>query len=345
MFTSTQNKPSSKSAALPIKLQMIGCQAAGKTACVLMLIDMFFESYLSDLRISASDPGAYNKLRQEFFNRLAGFINRPMDPSLIARGLNAIVKSGRHRVLDLSIIDPVGHLLPGVTEASDDRLKQQHAEYCQWLKEANVLCIFLPAVPPNASAQDRMRFKRNMRVTAAHLDQALEERSSDSRVSVAIIGTKIDTLGSSSDEVRDALCDDHLRDCFDDIVRMIKTSDKVAHSAIIPISSCGFGTMRLLEGVERRTVQLNEDDDDTEVPQRDFVGEEAPYALRPDALPEPFNLKTLMAWCLWAGATPQLVDPDMQGLPELATAIEQLEEILNEEDSWLVPIVNHQTVS
>lgn len=325
---------------MQVGLQMIGCPAAGKTLMTLAFVLDFIESYLRDLRISASDPRAYNALREELFDRLSGFSNKPMDPTLTARGLSSVVKHGGQRCIELQTVDPIGHIVPGVTLDSDDEWQDQYVDYCDGLAEANTLGVFIPAIPPDATPLDRMRCERNIRTCSAFLDQALEMRSNDSRVSVFIAGTKLDTLADSPEAARAALTDDVLKASFDDLVRLVRTSPKVSHAAIIPVTATGFDTMRLLEGAQRSDVLVSPTNGAAPASmRRDFIGEERPYVLKSDAVPQPFNVRTLLAWTLWAGAMPQLVDSTVtEHVAELDAVMDQLRQVLAEPDAWYVTV-------
>ena len=320
---------SANHAVLPVHLEIIGCEAGGKTLLQLSMVNNVGR-YMGDLFLTAKDPLAFNTMRIEMLERLNGFTNQPMDPTVIEKGFQfTVIHRDEPRIL-MKGTDPIGQVFSNASETSNPEWLERYQNCVGRLANASVLHVVIPAVPTNSSLADRLRFDRNVTLASSYLQQALAMRDPDSPCAVAIVGTKIDILADSAERARESITEETLRDCFDPLVRMVQDSKRVRHAAIIPVSSTGFGTMRLMEGVTRPSVP-------GEKPGA-LTGAEPPYILKAGTMPLPFNVRTLLAWTLWAGALPQKVDPQGDDIPELNAVIGQLENQLKADDAWLIPI-------
>jgi len=165
-------------------------------------------------------------------------------------------------------------------------------------------------------------------VTAGYLREALKVRTNATPVAVELVLSKIDAPFACPEEAREALTPDRLRGMLGRLVRIVEGSSKVGFGAIVPVSAFGFGT----------TVPAVDQHAATDRPAGGFSllsHGEREDVLKPDAMPEPFNLTAAVWWACMAGLLLKPADGRGQHLADtarlMATDLEAME-------AWFVPL-------
>jgi hypothetical protein len=310
----------------PIRIEPFGREHCGKTALESSLFcGPLCGAQASGLELTASDPRVYNHWLRQSLERYRDLQQRGLASTAVPTSTDYILREADTDRAVLQWRDTVGQLLSHTTPESPADQQARWAEGMKVLGEADVL---LPLVncPPTSASAELARFQANMQLQALNLREALARRPEGRPVALGIVVNKLDTAFGSEDEARKALPDARLRAALGPLVRLAEGSAKVGLAAIIPMTAFGFGTAAPMtpEGDGRGGAGFSP-----------LSEGEVEWRLKPDAVPQPFNLMGLVWWSLMAGLMLRPADGQAE---ENARVAKLLADDLREMAAWVVPL-------
>jgi hypothetical protein len=148
---------------------------------------------------------------------------------------------------------------------------------------------------------------------------------------VALVLTKIDALFKDPAEARSALSDNVLRSALGPLVHLVEQSSHVTEAVILPVTAFGFGNAVLREQGKEREGAPPEAAEDP-------FGAEPIWLLKEGALPQPYNLDTLVIWTLFFGLVQQDTQRGLEGRSQIAELARMLRDDLAMEDHWFLAL-------
>jgi len=309
-------------------MELIGREHSGKTALkVCYLRGPLSGPQASGLELAAGDPRQMTRWMidslETYRDLTAHGLPSTLDPEVIPYQLFLADES--RAVFQLREV--VGQILTDTTPESDEQQQEQYNKYVDNLSRADVLQVVIPC-PPSDKPEDLARFESDLLITAGYLREALKVRENANPVAVELVLTKIDAPFDSSDEARQALTPERLKQMLGRLVRIMEGSNKVGFGVIVPVSAFGFGT----------SVPAVEQPADLDRPAGGYSllsqGERVDV-LKPGTQPQPFNLTAAVWWALMAGLLLKPADSHGQHLADTARLMASDLEAM---DAWFVPL-------
>ncbi len=312
-------------APMPVRMEMIGGPAAGKTALCLAIVRYLVGCYFPSGLYFGAGPKELAEAEAKLWKRIQDLRERALQSTLDEVQIHYQVSDGEALRIEFATHECCGQTLTETTPSSPADQQQRYQQLLQRLSLADVLWLPISPPPPSPTRADMLRFETHLRLALAYLQTALRERTSNRPVCVAGVITKLDTLFETPEQAREVFTDDYLEQALRPFVQAVRQSRRVTEAILCPTSAFGWKNAELVSV-------------DDEPGPTSLLGVEPTWILRPDAVIDPYNIGGLMAWTLLAGILHQEVQ--IQGADEAAmsSVAQMLAADLAAFQAWLVPI-------
>ncbi len=328
---------------LKLAVAILGRENAGKTA-LLTALDLAFagEFMPSGLKLNLMCENAQPMTAMELNSRLDRVQQRLWEMSEYGDGLKTTlhITPARYCICEGEAIraeiltnDEIGQVMSHIRSDSPVNEQRRHAEFKKRLSTADIVTVMLS---PPRDANDGLadfQWKKDVKQVSAHLEEAIRSGNRNQPVVVPIVISKIDTIADSPEDAQHMYSDERVLVAVNDLVQTVRSLDRVSHSAIIPVSTIGFGNATMRSR-------------DTEEPEEEAVRPwhqsarafEPEFGIAEGRTLQPYNLRTLILWSVFSASLTKEVELVGDEVPALARACQKLGEDLHATDGWWIPV-------
>ncbi len=277
----------------------------------------------SGLRFDLDDPRRTADVVKESRSTQELLQRRGLPATLETDDVEIELFAGERKVAVLQSREAVGQVYSHTFTSSAADQQERFRQHLEYLAQVSVLWTVLSVPAEGSPPAAFSRYEDDLVTLRASLRESLRLRRPGRSCAVSIVITKMDTLFDSPDAAIRSWPNDEVIKRVRPLVSLIQESKSVEWATINPVSALGFGTAELLEP-------------STADARPEACENEPEWVLRPDAVIEPWNIISLMAWTFLAGMACQEVTPE-EGA-DLAMVCRMLREDLVALDGWQIPI-------
>jgi hypothetical protein len=263
------------------------------------------------LALTVEDPTLLNGLLQKRRRREVKIAHRPRVSTVRPCDYPlTLLEAGRPR-LRLKLRDPIGQLVQFTTPAAPTDLRHLCDAYQSHLATVDVLWLVLPCPSREERPDEMQAFLDAVQTTRAYVQAALEQRSVEHPLALAVVLSRIDARYDSAAAARERLPHEVIAG-LTRLLQPLLGHPRLGEVVLVPVSAWGFG-----RGTMQREPGLT-------------------WTLR--QTPRPFNVTGLLLWSMAAGLGYQPVPGSAAEAGEWARLHRLLNDELARGAHWIVPI-------